>query len=85
MVSNTAVVFTETDIVDLRGDVVLITSKKDTLLTDQLYYDQEWLFTDFPVRFRTKNYITNGNGFDSNQYFTNAQVIQVTGRVFVKD
>lgn len=87
VVSNTAVVFTETDIVDLRGDVVLITSTKDTLLTDQLYYDQkkEWLFTDFPVRFRTKNYITNGNGFDSNQYFTNAQVIQVTGRVFVKD
>ena len=87
VVSNTAVVFTETDIVDLRGDVVLITSTKDTLLTDQLYYDQkkEWLFTDFPVRFRTKNYITNGNGFDSNQDFTNAQVIQVTGRVFVED
>jgi LPS export ABC transporter protein LptC len=60
VVSNTAVVFTETDIIDLRGDVVLITSTKDTLLTDQLYYDQkkEWLFTDFPVRFRTKNYIT---------------------------
>ena len=87
VVSNTAMVFAETDIIDLRGDVVLITSTKDTLLTDQLYYDQkkEWLFTDFPVRFRTKNYITNGNGFDSNQYFTNAQVIQVTGRVFVKD
>ena len=52
MVSNTAVVFTETDIVDLRGDVVLITSTKDTLLTDQLYYDQkkEWLFTDFPCQ-----------------------------------
>ena len=87
VVSNTAMVFAETDIIDLRGDVVLITSTKDTLLTDQLYYDQkkEWLFTDFPVRFRTKNYITNGNGFDSNQDFTNAQVIQVTGRVFVED
>ena len=85
--SNTAVVFTETDIIDLRGDVVLITSNQDTLFTDQLYYDQkqEWLFTDFPVRFRTKNYITDGKGFDSNQDFTNAQVIEVTGRIFIED
>tara|TARA_B100001063_G_C16454791_1_gene400100 strand:- start:82 stop:642 length:561 start_codon:yes stop_codon:yes gene_type:complete len=87
VMSNTAVVFIETDIIDLRGDVVLITSNQDTLFTDQLYYDQklEWLFTDFPVRFRTKNYITDGNGFDSNQDFTNAQVIEVTGRIFVED
>ena len=87
VMSNTAVVFVETDIIDLRKDVVLITSNKDTLFTDQLYYDQklEWLFTDFPVRFRTKNYITDGNGFDSNQDFTNAQVIEVTGRIFVED
>ena len=33
----------------------------------------------------TKNYITDGKGFDSNQDFTNAQVIEVTGRIFIED
>ena len=85
VVSNHAVVYNETDLIDLRGDVVLTTANNDTLFTDQLYYDQkkEWLFTDFPVKFRTKDYITNGNGFDANQDFTNAQVLQVTGRIYI--
>jgi len=87
VVSDKALVFSETDIIDLRGNVVLITSTKDTLLTEQLYFDQkkEWLFTDFPVRFRTNNYITDGIGFDSNQNFTNAQVTMVTGRIFIEN
>ena len=87
VISDLGMVFSETDIIDLRGNVVLITSTKDTLFTEQLYYDQkkEWLFTDFPVRFRTNNYITDGVGFDSNQAFTNAQVTMVTGRIFIEN
>ena len=85
--SKHAIIYNETDLIDLRGDVVLITSKNDTLFTDQLYYDQkkEWLFTDLPVKFRTKNYLTNGNGFDANQDFTNAQVLEVTGRIYIEE
>lgn len=87
VVANTAVVYNNTELIDLRGDVVLTTSSNDTLFTDQLYYDQEkeWLFTDFPVKFRTKDYLTNGNGFDANQNFTNAQVLEVTGRIYIEE
>tara|TARA_B100000900_G_scaffold311142_1_gene269887 strand:- start:2683 stop:3237 length:555 start_codon:yes stop_codon:yes gene_type:complete len=87
VVSNHAVAYSETDLIDLRGDVVLTTANSDTLFSDQLYYDQkkEWLFTDFPVKFRTKDYITNGNGFDANQDFSNAQVLEVTGRFYIAE
>jgi len=57
------------------------------LFTEQLFYDQkkEWLFTNYPVKFRTKDYVTNGNGFDSNKNVTNAQVLEVTGRIFIDE
>ena len=85
--SDFAIVYNKTDIIDLQGNVVLTTSTNDTLFTEQLFYDQkkEWLFTNHPVKFRTKDYITNGNGFDSNKNFTNAQVLEVMGRIFVDE
>ena len=85
--SNHAIVYNQTDLIDLRGNVVLTTSTNDTLFTEQLFYDQkkEWLFTNQPVKFRTKDYITNGVGFDSNKNFTNAQVLEVTGRIFIDE
>ncbi|MDA0327065.1 MAG: LPS export ABC transporter periplasmic protein LptC [Bacteroidetes bacterium] len=87
VIANSAVIYNNTDLIDLRGNVVLTTATNDTLFTDQLYYDQkkEWLFTDFPVKFRTKDYLTNGNGFDANQDFTNAQVLEVTGRIYIEE
>ena len=87
VIADRAVVYSQTDLIDLKGNVVLTTSANDTLFTDQLFYDQEkqWLFTNFPVKFRTKDYLTNGNGFDSNKNVTNAQVIEVTGRIFIDD
>ena len=87
VIANRAVVYSQTDLIDLKGNVVLTTATNDTLFTDQLFYDQEkeWLFTNFPVKFRTKDYLTKGNGFDSNKNFTNAQVIEVTGQIFIDD
>ena len=57
------------------------------LKAEQLYYDQknEWLFTNRPVTFTTEKDIINGNGFDSNSKFTNAEVLGVTGYVTVED
>jgi len=85
--SDQAYMYQQTDLIDLRGNVVLITSTNDTLFTEQLFFDQkkEWLFTNLPVKFRTKDYITNGNGFDSNKNFTNAQVLEVRGRIFIDE
>lgn len=85
--SDHAIMYDQTNLIDLQGNVVLTTSTNDTLFTEQLFYDQkkEWLFTNQPVKFRTKDYITNGTGFDSNKNFTNAQVLEVTGRIFIDE
>jgi LPS export ABC transporter protein LptC len=85
--ANYAIVYTETDLIDLRGKVVLRTHNNDTLFAEQLYYDQktEWLFTNQPVRFVRQNEIINGNGFDSNKDFTNAEVLETTGIIYIDE
>jgi len=87
VIADYAIVYDETNLVDLRGNVVLRTHNNDTLFADQLYYDQdrEWIFTNQPVKFRTKDQLINGNGFDSNRNFTNAQVLEVTGVVYLNE
>ena len=40
--SKYAIFYTETDIIDLSGDVVIATQNKDTLFTEQLYYNQKY-------------------------------------------
>jgi LPS export ABC transporter protein LptC len=85
--SDYAIMYQETDLIDLRGNVVLSTHNKDTLFADQLFYDQknEWIFTNAPVKFKTKDQIINGNGFDSNRNFTNAHVIEMTGHMYLNE
>ena len=87
VVADYSIVYDETELIDLRGNVVLTTHTNDTLFADQLYYDQkrEWLFTNGPVKFRRKSEIINGHGFDSNRNFTNAQVLEVTGVVYLSE
>lgn len=85
--SDYAIMFDKTDLIDLRGNIVLATHQQDTLFAEQLYYDQkkEWLFTNAPVTFKLKDQIIKGNGFDSNKNFTNAHVLEVTGHVFLDE
>ncbi len=81
IVSDYAIVYNNTDLIDLQNNVVITTHDGNVLKTEQLYYDQkrEWLFTNVPVTFTTKQDIIKGNGFDSNSKFTNAEVLEVTG------
>lgn len=87
VVADYALAYAATDIIDLRGNVVLTTHTNDTLFAEQLYYDQkrEWLFTNMPVRFVRQNEIINGNGFDSNRNFTNAEVLETHGIIFIDE
>jgi LPS export ABC transporter protein LptC len=87
IVSDYAVLYQDTDLIDLRGNVVLATHDKDTLFAEQLFYDQkrEWLFTNGPVTFKTKDQLIKGNGFDSNRNFTNAHVIEMTGHMYLNE
>lgn len=86
VVADYAIIYDKTNLLDLQGNVV-ITSENGVLKTEQLYYDQskEWLFTNKPVEYETETDIINGNGFDSNSKFTNAEVLEVTGIIAVED
>lgn len=87
VVSDYAILYNETDLIDLQGNVILTTHNNDTLYAEQLFYDQktEWLFTNQPVRFVTKERIINGNGFDSNKDFTRAHVLETTGTIYINE
>jgi LPS export ABC transporter protein LptC len=77
--SDYAIYYTETNLIDLRGNVVLRTHKNDTLFTEQLYYNEklEWVFTNNKFRFKTNNSNLQGNGFDSDVEFKNPQIIEM--------
>lgn len=72
--ANYGVIYDETGLIDLQGEVVVITSDSTRLMAKQLYWDQNnnWVFTDHPNTIRFKNGALNeGEGFDSNQEFSN--------------
>jgi len=87
VVSDYAIIYNKTNIIDLQGNVKITTHSNDTLFAEQLYYDndKQWLFTNKPVTFRTGMDLINGNGFDSNQKFTNAEVLEITGLITVNE
>lgn len=81
VIADYAIVYDRTGLIDLQGNVVLASSKNDTLFAEQLYYDQEkeWLFTNQSVTFRTGKDIINGKGFDSDTDFKQAEVLEIDG------
>ncbi|WP_203295511.1 LPS export ABC transporter periplasmic protein LptC [Luteirhabdus pelagi] len=72
--SDYAIRYDDTDLVDLRNNVRVITADSVELNADQLYWDQKnkWVFTDQPYRIKFKDGSFNEGavGFDSNQDFT---------------
>lgn len=72
--SDYAIRYDKSNLVDLRKNVVLITSDSMVLKAEQLYWDQKnkWVFTDQPYRIRFKDGSYNdGARFDSSEDFTN--------------
>lgn len=71
--ANYAIIYEETSLIDLQGDVVIVTSVGTHLNAEQIYWDQEqnWIFTDKPNTIKFKNGAVNkGQGFDASQDFT---------------
>jgi LPS export ABC transporter protein LptC len=70
--SDYAIRYDKTGIVDLRRNVVIVTSDSLTLEAEQLYWNQKdkWVFTDGPYRFVFKDGSYNdGGGLDSSEDF----------------
>lgn len=87
IVSDYAIAYDKTGLIDLQDNVVLSTYDGKKLEAEQLYYDQtkEWIFTNKPVKFTDQDQIINGGGFDSNGDFTKARVLGVTGIVYLEE
>lgn len=69
-----AIQYEKTKMVDLKGNVKIITADSSVLKAPQLYWNQQlhWVFTDQPYDVRFKNGAKNkGSGFDANEDFTN--------------
>lgn len=81
--SNYAIYYTETGLIDLRGDVVVATHDRDTLFTDQLYYNEklEWVFTNESFLFKQTTGQTNGYGFDSDKTFEKYQMHEMGSEI----
>ena len=79
--SDYAILFSDTDIIDLRGNVKIATQQKDTLFTEQLYYNQklEWVFTNERWLFKRSVGPLHGIGFDSDKAFKNFQMLEMGG------
>ena len=78
VVSDYAISYSQSDIIDLRGHVKVTSQDGKVLETSQLYFDQkrEWFFTEQKCRFTSgPENVFYSNGFDANKdlsYF-NAQ------------
>ncbi len=79
--SNYAIFYTETNIIDLRGNVTITTHEQETLVTEQLYYNEklEWLFTNKSWVFNRTVGPLHGLGFDSDKDFKNFQMLEMGG------
>jgi LPS export ABC transporter protein LptC len=86
--SKYAKLFKQTNLVDLRNNVVLILSDSTTLRTSQLYWDQRnnWIFTDrtYTINFPDGSF-NNGQGFDSSENFKNFLSSGNQSKMFVKE
>lgn len=76
VVADYGIIYDDTDLVDLRGNIKIVTGDSTVLLADQLYWDQNknrnWVFTDSKYTIQMNNgTINEGQGFDSDDKFNN--------------
>jgi len=84
--SDYGVIYNETNLVDLVGNVVIVTTDGSTFLGDQLYWDQsaQWLFTDKPYKGFINKSQVSGDIIDSNEKLTKALVRNASDAYYIK-
>lgn len=88
VISEYAIIYDLTNIIDLRGNVKIVSSDSTLLTAPQLYWDESenWLFTDNPYTLKMSNgTINDGEGFDANQNFDTFNSRTNTGIQYVDE
>ena len=81
------ILYNQTKIVDLQGNVVLLSYDGSRLETDQMYWDaeKEWLFTEEPFLFQNNDYNLAANRLDTNKEFSKFQTGKLSGRIALEE
>jgi LPS export ABC transporter protein LptC len=81
------ILYNQTKIVDLKGNVVLLSHDGSRLETSQMYWDaeKEWLFTEEPFIFKNSDYNLAANRLDTNKEFTKFLTGKLSGTIAVKE
>ena len=87
VVAGYGILYNQTKIVDLQGNVVLLSDDGSRLETSQMYWDseKEWLFTEQPFTFKNINYDMAAIRLDTNKEFSKFQTGNLTGTMLVKE
>ncbi|WP_224491611.1 LPS export ABC transporter periplasmic protein LptC [Robertkochia flava] len=85
--ANYGVIYSNTKLIDLQGDVNLITSDGKHLQSPQLYFDQvnNWIFTEKDFEFTSQDYDMTGTGIDFNKDFTQVRFRGKKGSAVLKE
>ena len=87
LVADYGILYNQTKIVDLKGNVVLLSHDGSRLETDQMYWDseKEWLFTEQPFTFENSNYDMAAVRLDTNKEFSKFKTGKLTGTMIVDE
>lgn len=87
--ANYAIIYSATDLIDLRGDVVLETEDGKKLQAPQLYWDrnEDWIFTEETFKFTNPEdgTIMDGEGMDFNRDFSYFNAHKTYGLMTLKE
>jgi LPS export ABC transporter protein LptC len=87
VMADYGVIYSRTDIVDLRGNVFITTPEGAVLNTSQLYWDikKEWVFTQEYFTFRNEDYDIAANILDASRSFDKITTGPLVGNVLVEE
>ena len=85
--SDYGIMYSKTDLVDLRGNVFITTPEGAVLNTSQLYWDikKEWVFTQEYFTFKNEDYDIAANILDASRSFDKITTGPLVGNVLVEE
>ena len=87
LTANYAMKYDDKDVMEAKGDVVIINDKGEKLNTEHIVWNQknESITSDAFVKITTKTEILMGDGLESNQSFTKYKIKKIRGTIQLKD
>ena len=87
VLADYGILYDETKLIDLKGNVQLKSHEGSILTTNQLYWDSqsEWLFTEQAFTFEDKEYNFKALRLDTNRDFTKFQTGNLIGTITVSE